>query len=204
MILVQIPISVGMNFSYIFGDAKSLEVAIVDPGCDVRKILKQVTLLGGRLEYIFNTHWHGDHTAGNSQIKQETGAKVVMHASAPLPKDIEVRDEDLLRLGRLAVKVIHTPGHTPDSICLLICNKLFTGDTLFVGECGKTDLPGGSSKDLYRSLFEKIFALSDDIEVYPGHNYGERTSSTIGQEKKTNYTLKRRTLEEFIQFMKET
>jgi len=191
-----------MNFTYVFGDEKTGEAAVVDPGHDVERILRQVQLLKAHLKYVFNTHSHGDHTAGNTKIKEKTKAKVVMHARAPLPKDIAVEDQDSLRVGRLVVKVIHTPGHTPDSICLLVDNKLFTGDTLFVGECGRTDLPGGSSEDMYHSLFGRILSLPDDIEVYPGHDYGERPCSTIGHERKTNYTLKNRTLEEFIQFMK--
>jgi glyoxylase-like metal-dependent hydrolase (beta-lactamase superfamily II) len=203
MIFAQIPISEGKNFTYIFGDEKTGEAAVIDPGYDVKKVLEQAQLLKVRLKYIFNTHSHGDHTAGNSQIKKKTGAKVVMHASASLSKDIAVKDQDCLRVGELVVKVIHTPGHTPDSICLLVDNKLFTGDTLFVGECGRTDLSGGNSKDMFHSLFDKILSLDDGVEVYPGHDYGERPSSTIGREKKTNYTLEKRTLEEFIQFMKE-
>jgi glyoxylase-like metal-dependent hydrolase (beta-lactamase superfamily II) len=99
--------------------------------------------------------------------------------------------------------VIHTPGHTPDGICLLVDNKLLTGDTLFVGECGRTDLAGSSAEDMYHSLFDKILALDDSIEVYPGHDYGNKPISTIGDERRTNYTLEKRTLEEFIEFMSE-
>jgi glyoxylase-like metal-dependent hydrolase (beta-lactamase superfamily II) len=114
-----------------------------------------------------------------------------------------VRDQDTLQLGKLTVRVIHTPGHTPDGICLLADNKLITGDTLFVGECGRTDLAGSSAEDMYHSLFDKILTLDDSIEVYPGHDYGKMPSSTIGHERKTNYTLEKRTLEEFIEFMSE-
>jgi len=203
MIFTQIPIGAGKNFAYIFGDEKTREAAVIDPGYDPERVLKQAQLLQVRLKYIFNTHSHRDHTAGNSQIKEKTGAKVVMHTSAPLPKDMAVEDKDSIKVGGLVAKVIHTPGHTPDGICLLVDKKLFTGDTLFVGECGRTDLPGSSPEDMYHSLFDKILSLDDDVEVYPGHDYGEKPSSTIGEERKTNYTLKRRTLEEFVQFMKE-
>jgi glyoxylase-like metal-dependent hydrolase (beta-lactamase superfamily II) len=126
-----------------------------------------------------------------------------MYALAPLPKDVAVKDQDCIKIGDLMVKVIHTPGHTPDSICLLVDNKLFTGDALFVGECGRTDMTGGNARDMYRSLFEKILSLGDEVEVYPGHDYGERPYSTIGHERRTNYTLEKRSLEEFLQFMQE-
>lgn len=203
MILVQIPIGEGKNFTYIFGDEQTREAAVVDPGYDVQTVLEKIETMRVCLEYIFNTHSHGDHTAGNSQIKKKTGARVIMHENSRLFKDLAVKDQDHLKVGGLTVKIIHTPGHTPDSICLLVDGKLFTGDTLFVGECGRTDLPGGSSKDLYHSLFDDILSLDDDVEVYPGHDYGDKPSSTIGCERRTNYTLEKRTLEEFIRFMKE-
>ncbi|KPV64932.1 MAG: hydroxyacylglutathione hydrolase [Candidatus Bathyarchaeota archaeon BA1] len=203
VIFVQILVGGDGNFTYIFGDERTREAAVVDPGYGVEEVLTRARLLKVDVKYIFCTHSHADHTGGNSQLKKETGARVVMHTSAPLPKDIAVTDQDHVKVGNLVVRVIHTPGHTHDSICLLVDKKLFTGDTLFVGECGRTDLPGGSSKDMYYSLFSKILSLDDSIEVYPGHNYGERPSSTIEFERKTNHTLEKRTLEEFIQFMKE-
>jgi len=203
MLLAQIPLNAGKNFAYIFGDETTREAAVIDPGYNVEKILKQIQQLKVHIKYIFNTHSHGDHTAGNNQMKDKTGAKIVAHTKSPSKKDIAVKDQDNLEVGKLKVKVIHTPGHTPDGICLLVDGKLFTGDTLFVGECGRTDLSGSSARDMYYSLFEKILSLDDSVEVYPGHDYGSRPSSTIGYERKTNYTLEKRTLEEFIQFMAE-
>jgi glyoxylase-like metal-dependent hydrolase (beta-lactamase superfamily II) len=100
--------------------------------------------------------------------------------------------------------VIYTPGHTPDSICLLVDNKkLLSGDTLFVGECGRTDFPGGNSQSLYESLFGKLLKLNDDLEIYPGHDYGDKPSSTLGEERRSNYTLQPRSLLDFIEFMKQ-
>jgi glyoxylase-like metal-dependent hydrolase (beta-lactamase superfamily II) len=194
---------VGRNFAYIIGDETTKEAAVVDPGHGVDKILQQIRQLNVNVKYIVNTHSHGDHTSGNAELKEKTQAKIVAHAKSPRPKDIAVKDQDTLQLGKLSVKVIHTPGHTPDGICLLVDNKLITGDTLFVGECGRTDLEGSSSEDMYHSLFDKILTLDDGIEVYPGHDYGKKPSSTIGYERKTNYTLERRTLEEFVEFMSE-
>ena len=109
----------------------------------------------------------------------------------------------MLRVGTMEVKVLHTPGHSRDSVCYLVGKKLFTGDTLFVGECGRTDMPGGDAGALYDSLFNRLLKLPDDIEVYPGHDYGARPTSTIGQERKTNYVLEPRTRAEFIEFMAE-
>jgi hydroxyacylglutathione hydrolase len=193
----------GDNFSYLIADETTREAAVVDPSFNaniIMQILRDEKLL---LKYIFNTHGHGDHTAGNENLKHSFDAKIVAYKSSGISKDIGVNDGDTLTIGKIQIKIIHTPGHTPDSICLLINGeKLITGDTLFVGECGRTDLPGGNPKEMYASLFNKLMKLDDNIEVYPGHDYGSQPYSTIGIEKRTNYTLKRRTLEEFVEFMK--
>ena len=113
-----------------------------------------------------------------------------------------MEDGDVLTVGDVTLKIIYTPGHTADSICLLVNNKkLLTGDTLFVGECGRTDFSGGNSRSMYDSLFHKLSKLEDNIEIYPGHDYGTKPSSTLGEEKKTNYTLEQRSVEDFIDFM---
>jgi len=203
MILEQILVGEGKNFAYIIGDEATREAAVIDPAFNVDKILKHIEQLKLHVKYIFNTHSHGDHTAGNSQMKEKTGARIVAHVKSPRPKDIAVKDQDSLELGKVKIKVIYTPGHTADGICLLVDGKLFTGDTLFVGECGRTDLSGSSAKDMYDSLFSKILPLDDSIEVYPGHDYGKKPVSTIGYERKTNYTLEKRTLKEFVEFMAE-
>jgi glyoxylase-like metal-dependent hydrolase (beta-lactamase superfamily II) len=192
----------GDNFSYIIADETTREAVVVDPSFNANmltQILKNEKL---HLKYIFNTHGHPDHIATNENLKRAFNAKIVAHKKSEVNKDIGVEDGDVLKVGEVQIKIIHTPGHAPDSICLLINNeKLLTGDTLFVGECGRTDLPGGNSKELYHSLFNKLMKLDDNIEVYPGHDYGIQPYSTIGIERKTNYVLKRRTLEEFIEFM---
>jgi hydroxyacylglutathione hydrolase len=156
------------------------------------------------LKYIINTHGHSDHTAGNSEIASSFHTKIVAHKLSRVNFDIGVEDSDVLSIGKIRLKVIYTPGHTVDSICLLVDDrKLLTGDTLFVGECGRTDFPGGSTKSIYNSLFNKLMKLDDVVEVYPGHDYGVRVSSTIGEEKNSNYTLQPRNLKEFIDFMAE-
>jgi len=193
----------GDNFSYIVADETTKEAVVIDPSFNADALSKLARANGFKVIYVIDTHSHGDHTAGNTEIKSEFNAKIVAHKLAGAGNDMAVKDGDTLRLGSLVIKVIHTPGHTPDSICLLVDGKLLTGDTLFVGECGRTDLLGGSAEAMYHSLFDKIAKLDEGIEVYPGHDYGSAPSSTIGQEKLTNYTLQRRSLEEFVEFMKQ-
>lgn len=193
----------GDNFSYIIADETTREAAVVDPSFNVKILTKLLKEENFRLKYIINTHGHGDHTAGNEEMKKAFDAKIVAHKISRINKDISMEDGDLLMVGKIPIKIIHTPGHTPDSICLLVNDRLLlTGDTLFVGECGRTDLPSGSAKEMYNSLFHKLMKLDDDIEVYPGHDYGPKSYSTIGIEKRTNYTLEKRTIEEFVEFMK--
>jgi glyoxylase-like metal-dependent hydrolase (beta-lactamase superfamily II) len=156
---------------------------------------------GYKVEYLINTHHHSDHTAGNEEILSASHAKLVAHRLSSVHKDVSVIDGDVIRIGKIVIRVIHTPGHTLDSICLLIDGKLLTGDTLFVGECGRTDLPGGNPESMYDSLFHKLMKLDDDVEVYPGHDYGRKPHSTIGEERRTNYVLETRALEEFVEFM---
>jgi len=192
----------GDNFSYIIADDTTREAAVVDPSFNAGVIIRLLQAENLKLKYVINTHSHSDHTAGNAELCSMFNAKIVVHKLSRTNAEVQVDDGDIIKLGNIPVKVIHTPGHTPDGICLLVDNqKLLTGDTLFVGECGRTDLPGGNSKQLYNSLFNKIRMLSDDVEVYPGHDYGSTPSSTIGEEKRSNYTLEPRSLLEFIEFM---
>jgi glyoxylase-like metal-dependent hydrolase (beta-lactamase superfamily II) len=192
----------GDNFSYIIADEVTKGAAVVDPSFNTDAITRLLRDQCFVLKYIIDTHSHGDHTAGNDYLKSSCGGKIVAHKSVKINKDVGVDGGDVLMVGKIAINVIYTPGQTRDSICLLVDGKLLTGDTLFVGECGRTDLPGGSSEDMYHSLFHKLMKLDDNVEVYPGHDYGPRPHSTIGLEKKTNYTLEKRTLEEFIEFMR--
>jgi len=189
---------VGDNFSYIIADPSSREAAVVDPSFNVRGIVRALEENRLRLKYVICTHHHFDHTAEVDFFKTRFGAKVLAHRLSSVEKDIELDDRSVIELGSIKIKVIHTPGHTEDSICLLADNKLLTGDTLFVGGCGRTDLPGGDARKLYHSLFNKLLTLDDDVEVYPGHDYGLKPSSTIGFEKATNYALKKGSVEEFI------
>jgi hydroxyacylglutathione hydrolase len=190
------------NFSYIIADDATREAAVVDSSFNAGEITRILKAENLKLKYIINTHGHSDHTAGNAELSSIFNAKIVAHKLSRINAAVKVDDGDVIRIGSIPIKVINTPGHTHDSICLLVDNqKLLTGDTLFIGECGRTDLPSGNSKSMYHSLFHKILKLNDDVEVYPGHDYGSKPSSTIGEERRSNYTLEPRSLAEFIEFM---
>lgn len=191
---------IGDNFSYVIADSNY--AIVVDPSYNASQLIQLIENLDRPLKFIINTHHHRDHTAGNNQVKNHFHCQIIAHHLSGIDKDREVDDNDLITIGELALHVIHTPGHTPDSICLLIDHKLLTGDTLFVGECGRTDLMEGNSQDMYYSLFHKLLKLPDATKIYPGHDYGPTPVSTVGNERKTNYTLKPRTVSDFIEFMK--
>jgi len=192
----------GDNFSYILADEDTKEAMVVDPSYNDPEIINIIEAENLKLIYIVNTHGHRDHTSGNGQLKSRYGAKVVAHRNSPTSKDLGVDDGDVLHIGQVKMSVLHTPGHSPDSICLLADGKVLTGDALFVGECGRTDLGGGDARQMFQSLFWKLMKLPDDVEVYPGHDYGPSPSSTIGRERRTNYVLRPRTVEEFVEFMR--
>ena len=192
----------GDNFSYIIADEVTKEAAVVDSSYNAGEIIKVVKNEKLYLKYVISTHGHSDHTAGNTELQSIFGAKLVAHKLSKINCDVLVDDGDVLNVGKIPMKIIYTPGHTMDSICMLVDNqKLLTGDTLFVGECGRTDFPGGNSKSMYESLFNKLLNLNENVEVYPGHDYGLKPSSTIGEERRSNYTLQPRSLKDFLEFM---
>ena len=201
MMVKQIPVGSMANFTYVIADEKSKTAAVIDPSWNLEKVLDLLKANDLKLQYIINTHAHFDHVLGNEQLATITGARIIMHKNSRLDKDVTVDDGDTIQLGNIKIKVIFTPGHSKDGMCLLAENKLFTGDTLFIGNCGRVDLPGGSATELYDSIFGKLMKLDDRIEVYPGHDYGSKPYSTIGDEKRTNHVLKPRTKEEFLLFM---
>ena len=197
--------NLGDNFSYIVADDDSREAAVVDSSYNADEIAVILKSKNFKLKYIINTHGHSDHTAGNAELRAEFGGQTVANESSKPTPDVAVADGEIIVIGVIRIKVIHTPGHTQDSICLLVDDKLLlTGDTLFVGECGRTDLPGGDSTSMYDSLFNKLLMLEDDVKIYPGHDYGSKPYSTIGEERVSNYTLKPRSLTNFISFMQTT
>lgn len=190
---------------YLAGCEKTRRGLLIDPGGNENDVLAAIERENIKIEYLVATHGHPDHVCGNARIKAATGAAIVMHAEdalffgqsevkeyfsmlglpgSPAPDKV-VRDGDLLSVGTLSFKVIHTPGHTPGGICLYSPPHLFTGDTLFVGGVGRTDFPGGDARQLLSVIKEKLLALPPDTVVWPGHGYGG-ASSTIGEEARSN------------------
>lgn len=202
MLLKTFPIGPYQNFTYIVAAREGGEGVVIDPSFGIEPVLEAIDQLGVKVRYILNTHAHPDHVAGNQDVRARTGAKVGAHKAAKLEQDVAFTDGDELAVGGIPFHVVHTPGHTPCSVLYLFDGNVATGDTLFVGECGRTDLPGGSNEDLYDSLFGKVLKLDDATVVLPGHDYGRTPSSTIGFERLNNYVLKPRTKAEFVRFMR--
>lgn len=201
MIFEQIRVR-GDNFSYLVGDEDTRQAAVIDPSGNEREILRRLDRRNLQLKYVILTHSHPDHTGGTEYLAKKGRGKVAAHESSRLKKDIALKDGQQIELGGLIIEILHTPGHTPDGICVIVDGKVMTGDTLFVRECGRTDLPGSDSAQMYVSL-NRLKELPPEMEVWPGHDYGPKPSSTIGEEVRENYTLEDRTLEDFIDFMKE-
>lgn len=192
MIIKQIDAGYMNNFSYIIGCENSRKAMVIDPGPDAEQLAGEARDEGLSIELIVNTHGHGDHTAGNGQLKTLTGARIAIHgkdADRYPQADQFLKDEKQIQVGDISFDVIHTPGHTPGGICLHAQGNLFTGDTLFVGDSGRTDLPGGDRAVLGASI-RKLMQLPDDTIVWPGHNYGPTPTSTIGWEKRNNINAK--------------
>jgi hydroxyacylglutathione hydrolase len=191
MILLQIPIGSMQNLSYILADEKTKEAAVIDPGFDHEKILKEAQDHKLKITKILLTHAHFDHVTDLPALAKATKAEIYIQEKEPFQTNLslnKVKDNQIISLGNLKIKAIHTPGHTAGGVCYLVENKLFTGDTLFVNSIGRTDLPGGDEKQLLQSL-KKISKLPDKTEIYPGHNYNG-SKSTIAEQKKTNPFMK--------------
>ena len=201
MKVYQIEVGSMQNFTYILEDEDTDDAIVLDPSWDIEEIQKIIEKNNLKVKYIVNTHHHFDHTIGNEALVKITDAKIIQHNASTLKNDMTVSDGDKIKFGNSEITVFHTPGHSKDSICLVGDGKIFSGDTLFVGNCGRVDLPGGSAKELYHSLFDIICKMDEKLDLYPGHNYGSSPSSTLGKEKKTNFVLQPRTEQEFLEFM---
>ncbi len=197
-------------FCYLISCPKTRKALVIDPAGDEEGIVDRINEKGLVLETIVNTHGHPDHTCGNAKMKALTGAEILIHElDAPIlgsghaqdmsrqwgfepspPPDRHLQDGDDIPVGDCSLRVIHTPGHSPGGICLYGEGNLFTGDTLFVGGIGRTDLPGASMEQFMAAIRERILILPEETVVWPGHHYGPRPSSTVGTEKMTNPWLR--------------
>ena len=191
----------GGCLSYILGCHKEKLCVVIDPEQDkADEYLGLAEFRSSRIIYAIDTHTHADHVSACKILRDRAGAKVVMHRASDAPYvDLKVDDGDVIRCGEISIRVLSTPGHTEDSTCLLVGDRLFTGDTLLIGGCGRTDLPGGNADKQYESL-RKLAALGDQIQVFPAHDY-RPAFSTLGDEKKNNPRMLMGSREEFVQFM---
>ncbi|RNJ72922.1 MAG: MBL fold metallo-hydrolase [Thaumarchaeota archaeon S15] len=197
MIVRQVPVGTMANFTYVIADEATRECIVVDPSWDLDRVAAAIRDMGVRVGLIVNTHHHFDHTTGNAEMARMTGAPIAQHRESDLERSRELADGDEIALGGSSLRVLHTPGHSRDSICLVGEGMVVSGDTLFVGSCGRVDLPGGSARELYRSLFGAMSGLDDSLVLYPGHDYGPSPTSTMGRERRTNPVLQPRTEDEF-------
>jgi glyoxylase-like metal-dependent hydrolase (beta-lactamase superfamily II)/rhodanese-related sulfurtransferase len=194
----------GGCLSYLVGCDDSCAAMLVDPHLDqLDRYVAMATERGMRVHYVVETHTHADHFSAARQLGQQFGAHVVMHRLSAAPfADVRVDDGETLIVGKQRVRILYTPGHTEDAICLVLEDRVLTGDTLLIGGTGRTDLPTGSPDALYDSLFGKLLQLPDAMKVYPAHDYKDRVSTTIGAEKATNPRLQKHDRAEFVTLMK--
>jgi len=204
--IIQMRLDKMATFCYMIGDKDSETCALIDPAFETKEILSKVKSSGFKVTHLINTHNHADHTAGNASIISNTGAKLFIHnldaqkltsianrtfsrllggGKSPKPLTL-LEDNDTINIGKTSLKVLHTPGHTPGGICLYMEGSVFTGDTLFVGAVGRTDLRGGSMRKMLKSIHEKIYTLPKETRVWPGHDYGGMPYSTVENEMRTN------------------
>lgn len=201
LVIVQIPVGNMQNFSYILYDEHEKVGAIIDPSWDLEKILMFLEKNRISTKFIINTHTHFDHVLGNDQVAEITKAVIIQHEKSTINKDRSVRDGEIIDIGHVQLEIMYTPGHSEDSICLMINKEsILTGDTLFVGNIGRVDLPGSSPDKMYDSLL-RIAKLDGSLVIYPGHNYGMTPTSTILNERSNNPMLNFKSKEAFLKYM---
>lgn len=192
MKIKQVEVGMMKNFAYLIIDGD--EAAVIDPGFDADKLLEAAK--PAIIKKILLTHAHYDHTGAVNDILNKANAEVFAHKKERLAIGIQIDEGDTIKVGNTEIKVLHTPGHTPGGVIYQIGKKLFTGDTLFVEGCGRTDV-GGDTETMWQTI-QRLKALPDDYEVYPGHDYGTIKVSTIGHEKKHNRFFLCNSREEFF------
>lgn len=207
IVIEQIPVGDYQVNTYLVACPETKEGVLIDPAGEEQRLALLVQKEGLKLKYILNTHGHADHVDANQKLKEMFLVPVCMHEAddnffsdknvrivtskelglpPPEPADILFRDGDIFVVGNISIRILHTPGHTPGSCCFLVDGNLFTGDTLFVGAVGRTDLTGGSLHTLLESLRQKIIKLPPETKIWPGHDYGDTPTSTIGREIEEN------------------
>jgi hydroxyacylglutathione hydrolase len=202
--LKQVELGPMANYVYFVGDPHSREVAVVDPAWEVDRIVAMAQEQDLTITKILITHSHFDHINGVEALLKHTKAKVYINkVEAEFMKAVwsdlvKVESGDTTRVGNVDITFLHTPGHTPGSQCFLVQNHLISGDTLFIGACGRCDLPGSNPEDMYDSLTQKLAKLDERTVVFPGHNYAARPYSTIGDEKRFNPYLQFQSLQDFL------
>ena len=190
--------------SYLVGCADSCAAALLDPEIAlVDRYLALAARDGLRIHYLIDTHTHADHFSATQQLSRKLGVPVVMHRSSPAPfVDLRVDDGEMLVVGKLRLQVLHTPGHTRDSMCLRVEDRVFTGDTLLIGATGRTDLPSGDPEALHDSLFNHLLRLEPTLNVHPAHEYKGRPHTTIALELASNPRLQVRERAAFAEMMR--
>ena len=209
------------NFVYLVGDPVTRQAAVVDPAWDIDGILRQLADDDMTLTHAFVTHYHQDHLGGDLFGRHIPGAAELLERNQKVKIHVHkeeagyvhgitgLSDSDLVKveggddvsIGNLRLKIIHTPGHTPGSQCFLVDGRLVSGDTLFIGSCGRVDLPGSDPAAMYDSLVNKLKRLPDDTVLYPGHDYASKPVSTIAEEKRRNVFMRFDRLEDFLGMM---
>ncbi len=189
--------------SYLIGCEQTCAAALIDP--ELSQIDRYIALAardGLRIHYLVDTHTHADHFSATQQLAHRLGVPVVMHNASPAPfVNLRLQGGEQLAIGRLRLQALYTPGHTRDSMCLCVEDRIFTGDTLLIGATGRTDLPSGDAGALYESLFEGVLKLDPALKVFPAHEYKGRSHSTIGKELAENPRLQKRDRGAFIEMM---
>jgi glyoxylase-like metal-dependent hydrolase (beta-lactamase superfamily II) len=197
-------IATGGCLSYLVGCSETCAAALIDPEVSqVDRYLALAARNGLRVRFVIDTHTHADHFSATRQLAHQLGVPTVMHRASPAPTvDLRVDDGEMLIVGKLRLQVLHTPGHTADSMCLVAGDRVFTGDTLLIGATGRTDLPTGDPEALYDSLFGRLLRLDPELKVYPAHDYQGRSHSTIGAEIASNPRLLRQDRAAFVAMMR--
>ena len=191
------------TYTYLIASAKGREALIIDPVLEnVEQYIKFLNELDLKLVKVIDTHIHADHITAASKLKNKTNCTTIMGEHTPSDAvEIKVKDNEIIYVDKLEIKVIYTPGHTKDSYSFLMDDYLFSGDTLLINGTGRTDFQGGNSEDSYNSIFNRLLKLPEETLLYPAHDYNGQTVSSIGKEKKFNPRLQVNGINEYIDIM---